>query len=265
MSKEDANHYHKLTAKLVYLAPRARPHLLTAVSFLCTRVQCPTQEDWSKLSRTKCYLDKTKNLFLTLEVDYTQSGKQPAIIQFEHIPDEMSDFTMTIDDNGTESVESNLESNIPSGGDDRINIPSRGDDRTEEDEDTNGEEEGTPLKDNDHDLGSDDIEDADHYHKLTAKLVYLAPRARPDLLTAVSFLCTRVQCPTQEDLSNLSRTIRYLDKTKNLFLTLEVDELQQLKCYVDSAPMLHHDLKGHTEGFTSFGSGVFSTKFHVVV
>jgi len=85
-------------------------------------------------------------------------------------------------------------------------------------------------------------QDADHYHTLTAKLLYLAPRARPDLLTAVSFLCTRVQCPTQEDWNKLSRTIRYLDKTKNLFLTLEVDKLQQLQCYVDSAHMLHHDL-----------------------
>ena len=30
--------------------------------------------------------------------------------------------------------------------------------------------------------------DADQYHRLTAKLLYLAPRARPDLLTVVSFL-----------------------------------------------------------------------------
>ena len=30
--------------------------------------------------------------------------------------------------------------------------------------------------------------DADQYHRLTAKLLYLVPRARPDLLTVVSFL-----------------------------------------------------------------------------
>ena len=102
-------------------------------------------------------------------------------------------------------------------------------------------------------------QDADHYYKLTAKLLYLAPRARPDLLTAVSFLCTRVQRPTHEDWNKLSRT-NYLDKTKNLFLTLEVDKLQQMQCYVDSAHMLHHDFKGHTGGFTSFGSEAFSTK-----
>jgi hypothetical protein len=36
-------------------------------------------------------------------------------------------------------------------------------------------------------------------HTKTAKLLYLAKRARPDILTAVSFLCTRVQCATIED------------------------------------------------------------------
>ena len=103
-------------------------------------------------------------------------------------------------------------------------------------------------------------EDADHYHRLTAKLLYLAPRARPDLLTAVSFLCTRVQCPTQEDWMKLSRTLRYLEKTKDLILTLEVDDLCQMHCYVDAAHMLHHDLKGHTGGYTSFGRGAFLAK-----
>ena len=52
LNKEDADHYHRLTAKLLYLAPRARPDLLTVVSFLFTRVKSLTQEDWGKLSRT---------------------------------------------------------------------------------------------------------------------------------------------------------------------------------------------------------------------
>ena len=32
--------------------------------------------------------------------------------------------------------------------------------------------------------------DADLYHHLTAMLLYLGKRARPDLQTAISFLCT---------------------------------------------------------------------------
>jgi len=70
---------------------------------------------------------------------------------------------MTIDDNGTESVESNLESNIPTGGDDRTYIQSGGDGLAEKDEDMNEEEEDIPLKDNDHDLRSDNIEDVSRF------------------------------------------------------------------------------------------------------
>ena len=36
-------------------------------------------------------------------------------------------------------------------------------------------------------------EDSEKYHHLTAKLLYLSKRARPDLQTAVAFLCKRVK------------------------------------------------------------------------
>ena len=38
VSKSDAQAYHTATAKLLFLAKRARPDLLTAVAFLTTRV-----------------------------------------------------------------------------------------------------------------------------------------------------------------------------------------------------------------------------------
>ena len=37
------------------------------------------------------------------------------------------------------------------------------------------------------------------YHRLTAQLLYLGKRTRPDVLTSVSFLCTRVQNPDVDD------------------------------------------------------------------
>ena len=37
------------------------------------------------------------------------------------------------------------------------------------------------------------------FHSITAKVLWISQRSRPDLDTAVSFLCTRVQEPTQED------------------------------------------------------------------
>ena len=41
--------------------------------------------------------------------------------------------------------------------------------------------------------------DAIQYHHLVAKLLYLAKQTRPDLLTAISFLATRIQGPDQDD------------------------------------------------------------------
>jgi hypothetical protein len=51
LASESAVLYHHLTAKLLYLSKRTRPDLLTAVSFLCTRVQTPDEDDWKKLGR----------------------------------------------------------------------------------------------------------------------------------------------------------------------------------------------------------------------
>jgi hypothetical protein len=51
---------------------------------------------------------------------------------------------------------------------------------------------------------------SDVYHHNTAKLLYLSKRARPDLQTAVAFLCTRVKQPDVDDWKKLGRCIRYL-------------------------------------------------------
>jgi Reverse transcriptase (RNA-dependent DNA polymerase) len=48
LDNETAVMYHHLTAKLLYLSKRVQPDLLTTVSFLCTRVQSPDEDDWKK-------------------------------------------------------------------------------------------------------------------------------------------------------------------------------------------------------------------------
>jgi hypothetical protein len=64
-----------------------------------------------------------------------------------------------------------------------------------------------------------DPERADKFHHLTAKLLYLGCRARPDIQTAVAFLCTRVSCPDEDDWKKLGRCLRYLRGTVDLPLT----------------------------------------------
>jgi hypothetical protein len=39
----------------------------------------------------------------------------------------------------------------------------------------------------------------DTFHPMTAQLLFLSKRARPDMQTAVAFLCTRVKSPDEDD------------------------------------------------------------------
>ena len=51
------------------------------------------------------------------------------------------------------------------------------------------------------------------FHSAVAKLLYLAKRARPDILTPVSYLATKVQKCDEEDMRKLDRAISYLRAT----------------------------------------------------
>jgi hypothetical protein len=63
-------------------------------------------------------------------------------------------------------------------------------------------------------------EDRKQFHTKTAKLLYLAKRARPDILTAVSFLCTRLQSATEEDAMKLARVLGYVKGTVEQVLNI---------------------------------------------
>jgi hypothetical protein len=84
------------------------------------------------------------------------------------------------------------------------------------------------------------------FHTKTAQLLYLAKRARPDILTAVSFLCTRVQSATEEDEKKLLRVLRYLKSTVGKVLYLRAAGAVQVRAYIDAAYALHSDSRSHT-------------------
>ena len=100
-----------------------------------------------------------------------------------------------------------------------------------------------------------DNETAVIYHHLTAKLLYLAKRIRPDLLTAVSFLCTRVQCPDFDDWKKLGRCLIYLRNTADLKYTLAADGTWVIRWWVDASYGVHPDMKSHTGATMSMGRG----------
>jgi hypothetical protein len=95
------------------------------------------------------------------------------------------------------------------------------------------------------------------FHSLTAKVLYLAKRARPDILTVVSFLCTRVQSATEEDRSKLDRVLGYLKGTQDRTLLLRAQSTCVVTAYVDAAFGLHNDSRSHS-GVVVFVGGTLA-------
>jgi uncharacterized protein (UPF0332 family) len=96
---------------------------------------------------------------------------------------------------------------------------------------------------------------SDKFHTITAQLLFLTMRSRPDILTAVAFLTTRVSCPDVDDRYKLRRVIQYLRVTRDLFLTLEPEDLHVYKWWIDASFAVHPNLRSHTGATMSNGKG----------
>ena len=104
---------------------------------------------------------------------------------------------------------------------------------------------------------------AELFHHFTAKLLYVSRRARPDIQTAISFLCTRVREPDHDDWKKLKRVMRYLRKTIDLVMTLEAGTFNArslVQWWVDAAYSVHPDMKSHTGSFMTLGKGAIYAK-----
>ena len=106
------------------------------------------------------------------------------------------------------------------------------------------------------------IPESKAFHTSTAQCLYLSVRVRPDILCSVSFLCTRVRAPTEQDRKKLYRLLRYLRETKHLGIKIEggSDGCIQLCAWVDASFGVHFDGKSHTGMFISLGRGPILAK-----
>ena len=85
------------------------------------------------------------------------------------------------------------------------------------------------------------------FHSLVAKLLYLAKRTKPECLTAVSFLATRVTKCTEDDIEKLVRLVRYIRYTKERGIVLRPGQLGiKVRIYIDAAYGVHIDRTSHT-------------------
>ena len=103
-------------------------------------------------------------------------------------------------------------------------------------------------------------EKAEKFHSVVAKLLFVEKRARPDIETAVAFLCTRVSEPDVDDWKKLKRLISYLNATIEDTRIIGCDNIEEIFTWVDAAYAVHPNMRSHTGGTTSMGWGVMHSK-----
>ena len=101
---------------------------------------------------------------------------------------------------------------------------------------------------------------ADMFHHIVSKLLYVSKRARLDIDLVISFMCTRVSKSTEEDWEKLERLIKYLKGTMEMVRIIGADSLDVMKTWVDASYATHTDMRGHTGGVISLGTGVVNNR-----
>ena len=90
-------------------------------------------------------------------------------------------------------------------------------------------------------------EEAEWFHSYVAKMLWLSKRVRPECLTAVSFLSTRVNNCDEDDLRKLRRLLGYLRATRERGVVLRIGDEIGVKAYIDAAYGVHSSSgKSHT-------------------
>jgi hypothetical protein len=85
------------------------------------------------------------------------------------------------------------------------------------------------------------------FHSYVAKLLYLAKRVKPECLTTVSYLATRVNKADTDDIGKLNRLLRYLRYSAGRGIRLCPGERGVcVRAYIDAAYGVHVDGKSHT-------------------
>ena len=96
------------------------------------------------------------------------------------------------------------------------------------------------------------------FHCVTAQLLFVAQRGRPDLRTAISFLTKQVGEDTTDknEYKHFARVAKYIHRTKFLRLTSEATYLDQNRWFIDAAFSVHDDRRNHTGAYKMFGKGM---------
>ena len=93
------------------------------------------------------------------------------------------------------------------------------------------------------------------FHRVVDHLLFVSNHSRRYIQMTVSFLTSRVRKPDENDWGKLVHYMKYLKGTKYMKLTLKVDTMYVIKCWVDASHLTHMDFRGHTGAMMSLGKG----------
>jgi hypothetical protein len=93
------------------------------------------------------------------------------------------------------------------------------------------------------------------FHNIMAKGIYVTKRARPNISLSIGFLTTRVKGPDIDNWRKLCHLVEYFCSMCELPLILAADGTGVLSWYVDALLAVHPDMRGHTGGAMTMGTG----------
>ena len=105
-----------------------------------------------------------------------------------------------------------------------------------------------------------DEKKADIFRRFVPMVLWAMKRSRPDCETAVSFLMKRVSEPRRDDWHKFMRLMSWIKRTVEDRRIVGADDLIHMLTMTDSAHAVHEDMKGHTGGIITFGTGVIDQK-----
>ena len=92
------------------------------------------------------------------------------------------------------------------------------------------------------------VYDKEKFHSVIAKGLFIGNRSRPDILTTISVLSSRVKVPNKDDWLKARRLVHYLKETKDIHLILKYDATRINRWHVDASFTVHEDFRSHSGG-----------------
>ena len=101
-----------------------------------------------------------------------------------------------------------------------------------------------------------DVAERDRFRSYVAKLLFVAKRVKPEMLTTVSFLTTRAREPDIDDKAKLDRALGYLIATRDSGIVLRIGDRMEVSAYIDAAYGVHSkNRRSHTGACIVIGLG----------